>query len=243
MRNDPAQFLSSLGELYSIWPSFFYAIGVVIVAAISGAFWLGYALASSGKEGLIQQKLAAEATIDLYKRKLDVGSPSEASAKIESLSREVEKSQTLSQVENVVVAAGLTPQTTNPALLTANVKSPNERLRIVLEYSFFYRAIESAGWTKHRQVQLADLRDVITGQQITVPVVSCKLNGDDVWWGGENDSAGNLIQKCIKYRAKLRFIGSNNEEQIHPFFLLRTSIDERPYIVEVFEGRDLDMKS
>jgi len=32
MRNDPAQFFASLGELYSIWPNFFYAIGAATAA-------------------------------------------------------------------------------------------------------------------------------------------------------------------------------------------------------------------
>ncbi len=123
-------------------------------------------------------------------------------------------------VRNIILAAGLTPQTTSPVLLIADAKS---------------------AWLKPRQVLLSSLQEIIKGQQIRIPVVTAKLDGSEIWWGGENDSAGNLIQKSTKYRAQIRFIGSDNAEQTYRFCLLRTSLNEAPYIVEVFTEQDLDI--
>ena len=147
-------------------------------------------------------------------------------------------------VENIVLAAGLTPQTTSPVLLIADVKTANDRLRILVEYSYFSRGhMNWAGWLKSRQVLLADLPGTVRGQQIRIPIVTCKLDGSAMWWGGENDSEGNLIQKSHKYWAQLRFTGGKNEEQTYRFCLLRTSMSEAPYIVEVFTEQDLERKS
>jgi hypothetical protein len=145
-------------------------------------------------------------------------------------------------VDKIHIAAGMTPQTTVPVLLLSTAKTSNSRLRIVLEYSHFYTALGSAGWTAFRQITLADLKDVIAGQQINSHIATCKLDGSEMWWGGENDSSGNLIQKSIKYRAKIRFIVSGNDEQIFRFGLLRTSPNEKPYLAVVFTENDLEMK-
>jgi hypothetical protein len=147
----------------------------------------------------------------------------------------------ISHVENINLAAGLMPQTTSPVLLIANARTTNERLRIVVEYSSYHRSLGWAGWLKPRQVLLKNLQEIIKGQQIRITVVTCKPDGSEIWWGDESDSAGNLIQKSTKYRAQIRFIGSNNEEQVYRFCLLRTSMNEAPYIVEVFTEQDLDM--
>jgi hypothetical protein len=144
-------------------------------------------------------------------------------------------------VRNIILAAGLTPQTTSPVLLIADAKSANERMRILVEYSSFHRSLGWAGWLKPRQVLLSSQQEIIKGQQIRIPVVTAKLDGSEIWWGGENDSAGNLIQKSTKYRAQIRFIGSDNAEQTYRFCLLRTSLNEAPYIVEVFTEQDLDI--
>jgi hypothetical protein len=148
-----------------------------------------------------------------------------------------------SHVENIILAAGLTPQTTSPVVLIADAKTANGPLRILVEYTSFHRSLGWAGWLKSRQVLLTNLQEIIKGQQIRIPVATCKPDGSEVWWGNENDSAGNQIQKSTKYRAKIRFIGSNNEEQTFRFCLLRTSTNEAPYIAEVFTEQDLDMKS
>jgi hypothetical protein len=192
--------------------------------------------------GIIEKK---QATIDFYKQKFDGGLSNEASNKLAGLlPRETEKSQeAIAHVEVVALAAGLTPQTTTPVLLIAKAKTHHDRLRVVLEYSFFYRAMGSSGWTSPRQVQLADLKDIIRGQQLLLHVASCKQDGSDVWWGGESDLLGNLIQKSTKYRAQIRFIGSNKDEQTYRFLLLRTSMNEAPFIAEVFTEQDFDMKS
>ncbi|MGX9424039.1 MULTISPECIES: hypothetical protein [Bradyrhizobium] len=144
-------------------------------------------------------------------------------------------------VESVNLAAGMTPQTTAPVLLIANAKGGNDKLQIVVEYSSFHRSLGWAGWLKPRQVLLQNLQDVIEGQQIRVPVVTCNADASEVWWGGANDSPGNLIQKSTKYRAKLKLIGDEKEEQCFRFCLLRTSLTEAPYIVEVFTEVDLDI--
>lgn len=143
-------------------------------------------------------------------------------------------------VESVILAAGMTPQTTSPVLMIANAKSGNDKLQIVVEYSSFNRSLGWAGWLKPRQVLLQNLQDVIKGQQIRVPVVTCNTDASEVWWGGTNDGPGNLIQKSTKYRAKLKLIGDDKQEQFFRFCLLRTSLSEAPYIVEVFTETDLD---
>jgi hypothetical protein len=145
-------------------------------------------------------------------------------------------------VERITLAAGMTPQTTVPVLLIAEARSGNEKLQIVVEYSSFGRSLGWAGWVKPRQVLLTSLRDVIKGQQIRVAVVTCKDDGSEVWWGGDTDSAGNLIRKSTKYRARLKLIGDKAEEQHYRFCLLRTSLTEAPYIVEVFTEADLDIE-
>ena len=144
-------------------------------------------------------------------------------------------------VESITLAAGMTPQTTYPVMLTASVKGGNDKLQVVVEYCSFYRALSSAGWRKPRQVLLQNLQDVVKGQQIQIPVVTCNRDASEVWWGGVNDSAGNLIQKSTKYRAKLKLIGDDKQEQCFRFCLLRTSLTEAPYIVEVFTEADLDV--
>ena len=81
----------------------------------------------------------------------------------------------INHAENIILAAGLTPQTISPLLLIADAKTPNVRLRIVVEYSYLSRGhFGGPLWVKSRQVQLADLSGVIKGQQIRLPVVSCK---------------------------------------------------------------------
>src|SRR5882672_1468584 len=42
----------------------------------------------------------------------------------------------------------------------------------------------------------------------------------EVWWGGANHSSGNQIQKSTKYRAKLKLIGADKQEQCFRFCLL-----------------------
>jgi len=146
-------------------------------------------------------------------------------------------------VENINLAAGLTPQTTSPVLLIADAKTANKQLRILVEYSSFHRAIGWAGWVNPRQVMLADLSGVVRGQRISIPVVSCNSDASEVWWGQESDSNGNRIQKSNKCRAQLKFIGSDDTEQTFRFFLLRTSRNEAPFIAEVFTEQDFDIKS
>lgn len=144
-------------------------------------------------------------------------------------------------VENIQLAAGMTPQTTTPVLLLADVKASDSQLRVFVEYSSFHRALNWAGWVKPHQVQLAELSNVIRGQQLRIPVAHCKADVTEIWWGGEQDSAGNLIQKSIKYRAQIKFIGNDHKEQAYRFCLLRTSTTEAPYIAEVFTEQDLDL--
>jgi len=71
------------------------------------------------------------------------------------------------------------------------------------------------GWLKPRQVLLADLQGTTRGQQLRISVAHCKLDGSEIWWGGEHDSAGNLIQKSTKYRAQIKFIGDDHKEQTY----------------------------
>ena len=145
-------------------------------------------------------------------------------------------------VENIVLTTGMTPQTTSPVLLIADAKTANERLRVVVEYSSSYRALGSAGWMKSRNVLLADLKDVVKGQQIRVTVVTRAMDSEEIWWGEKNDLPANSIQKSTKYRGKIRFIGSTDEEQQFRFGLIRTSMKEAPYVTEVFTETDLDME-
>lgn len=141
-------------------------------------------------------------------------------------------------VENIYLVAGLTPQTTSTVLLLAQIKSPTARLRIVIEHSHHYRSLGSAGWTKPRQVHVADLKDLIKGQDIRITIASRNLESHDVWWGGEGDAAGNLITDA-KSRAQIRFIDDKNDEQFYRFFLIRTSFDKPPYGVEIFGENEL----
>jgi hypothetical protein len=94
-----------------------------------------------------------------------------------------------------------------------------------------------SGWVAPRQVQLADLKDVFTGQQIMIPVVtSAAPSGDSgtLMWGSADGPPVNAIQRSTKYRVRIRFIGTDGHEQkpLH-FLLIRTSSNEPPYLVNV----------
>jgi len=151
------------------------------------------------------------------------------------LDKQIEAPKILS---GIVVAASLTPQTTSPVLFWAKAVSPQDRLRIVLEYSRDFKSLSAAGWTATRQLVLVDIKDVIKGQEIRMPIVSCNTESGDVWWGRENDAAGNGIVSGIRYRAVLRFVASNHDEQISKLLLIRTNADKYPYIVAIFSEKD-----
>jgi hypothetical protein len=58
-------------------------------------------------------------------------------------------------------------------------------------------------------------------------------------WGGESDAVGNQIEKATRYRARIRFIASNNEEQTYRLGLRRTTVGES-HPVAVFTEHDLN---
>jgi hypothetical protein len=140
-------------------------------------------------------------------------------------------------VTDINIAAGLTPQTTSPVLLVGKVASNEERVRVVVDHSHYVTGMGWSGWSAPRQVEIADLKDVITGQQVMAPVVTSSSPSDNsanLTWGKANGPPGNIIQKGKKYRARIRFIGIGGHEQspIH-LLLVRTSADEFPYLVSV----------
>ena len=124
-------------------------------------------------------------------------------------------------------------------LLIADAKTTNKRLEIVVEYSSYVVAMNFEGWRKPREVD--QLEHVRQRRQIRVPVVSRATDGEELWRGDPNDRLGNLVEKGRKYRAQIRFIGDRTKEQVFRFGLLRTSMTEKPYIVEVFTEVDLQM--
>jgi hypothetical protein len=140
-------------------------------------------------------------------------------------------------VIGINIAAGLTPQTTNPVILIGKSAFTGPRLRIVLDHSHYASGMGWGGWTDRRQVELSDMKDIIIGQQINVPVVAYAASPDNsvnLMWGSANGPPVNAIQKGKKYRARIRFIGDDGHEQqpIH-LLLLRTSDEEPPYLVNV----------
>lgn len=93
-----------------------------------------------------------------------------------------------------------------------------------------------SGWVSPQQVEVEEIRDVFKGQQIKAAIVSFSSSSQELslMWGKAGGSPVHAIQKGKKYRAILRFIGSDGAEQSPIRFLLRrTSIDEPPYIVDV----------
>ena len=93
-----------------------------------------------------------------------------------------------------------------------------------------------SGWVSPQQVEVEEFRDVFKGQQIKVAIVSLSAPSQDstLMWGKPSGPPVHAIQKGQKYRAIIRFIGSDGTEQSPIRFLLRrTSIDEPPYIVDV----------
>jgi hypothetical protein len=142
-------------------------------------------------------------------------------------------------VEHLHIAAGMSPQGC-PALLLATVRKSMNQLTVLLEYSWYYTALSGAGWTSSRRVQLATLKNVIAGHQLSLPIVSTAIDHSSLWWGNANDETGNLIEKSKKYRAKIRFVDDNHDEQAFRFGLLRTCPDRPPYVVEVFTEADLN---
>ncbi|NEW92766.1 hypothetical protein [Rhodopseudomonas sp. BR0M22] len=142
-------------------------------------------------------------------------------------------------VEKIGLIAGIDRSTTTPVRLIAKAKTSTKRLKIAVEYSSFGRAVNWAGWHLPRQVLLQTVDDVMAGQDIRVVVVTCDAAATEVWWGGPNDREGNWVQKSKKHRARIKFVGDDGDVQYYAFGLLRTSLDEPPFIVEVITEADL----
>ena len=146
-------------------------------------------------------------------------------------------------VEDLTLAAGLTPQTLNPVLLIGIITHNEQSLRIILEHSRYVSGVNWSGWPKWCQLQLADLKDVFAGQQVRLPIVTCTPSPSNepeiLKWGAIDGLPVNDIQKGKKYRARIRFIGTDGREQkpFH-FLLIRTSSNEYPYLVNVTTESD-----
>ncbi len=101
-------------------------------------------------------------------------------------------------VEDINLAAGLTPQTSNPALLIGKIARNEQRLRIIVEHSHYASGMGWGGWVTPWQVQLDDLKDVFAGQQIRIPVVTSSSSSNDpgnLKWGSADGPPVNAIQK------------------------------------------------
>jgi hypothetical protein len=147
-----------------------------------------------------------------------------------------EKAQQKAYVTDINLAVGLTPQTITPVLLIGKAARKEQRLRILIEHSHYATGMGWGGWVSPQHVELEDLRDVYIGQPITVAIVCKSVSTQDLTlkWGRVDGPPVHAIQKEKKYRAVVRFIGSDGEEQTPLRFLLRrTSIDEPPYFVDV----------
>ena len=150
-------------------------------------------------------------------------------------------------IADIIIAAGVTPQTTNPVLLIGKAALNNIRLRIVVKHSHYVVGMGWSGWADPRQVELADMKDVIAGQQISVPVVSCLSptdNSTTLMWGAADGPPVNAIKNGTTYRAQIRVIAADgNEQQPIHFLLIRTTSDERPYLVNVTKETDFSFIS
>jgi hypothetical protein len=145
-------------------------------------------------------------------------------------------------VSDINIAAGLTPQTIHPVLLIGKSAFAGPRLRIVLEHSHYSSGMGWGCWTDRTQIELSDMRDVIAGQQINVPVVSCATSLEtsaNLMWGRASGPPVTAVQRGKQYRARIRFIGDNAYEQRPIYFILiRTSEEEPPYFVHVITEND-----
>lgn len=136
--------------------------------------------------------------------------------------------------------AAMTPSPTAPPVLLIGTAALNEkRLRIVVKHSHYVAGLGWANWVSPWQVELADLMDIIAGQKIIVPVVSCNstsVNSADLMWGPVDGALVNAIKNGTTYRAQIRIIAADGKEQqpIH-FLLISATIDERPYLVNVIK--------
>jgi hypothetical protein len=141
-----------------------------------------------------------------------------------------EKSKTY--VGEIHIAVGL-PPSTEPVLLIGYATRNEARLRIVVEYSYLVIAFGLVGWQARTLVEVADLRDIITGQKIMVPIVTASLHDKTakLMWGKSNGQLVNAIQKG-KYRARIRLIGIDGE-QSPKYFLLIAFADSDPNLIGV----------
>jgi hypothetical protein len=128
MHNDPVSFFTGLGQLYSVYPNFFYAIGVGTVAVILGAFWLGWQLQRSGKDGLREQVKAVEqqkAAVEEWRKF--------AMAKLETTEKEAkaatdEVAGLKKQIENNAPTLALTNSTTHLSVTLNRLVAANSEL-------------------------------------------------------------------------------------------------------------------
>jgi hypothetical protein len=130
------------------------------------------------------------------------------------------------------------PPSTEPVLLIGYATRNEARLRIVVEHSYLAVTLGFVGWHTLTPVELDDLRDVFTGQKIVIPIVTASPHDKPpkLMWGNHDGQFVNSIQKG-KYRARIRFIGTDGE-QPPEYFLLTALGNGDPALISV--TRDCD---
>jgi hypothetical protein len=138
-----------------------------------------------------------------------------------------------------IVVLDPTPQLLSPILLIGRMAQSGARLRIVLEHSHYLAGMGWAGWTDESQVVLGELKDVIAGQQIRMPIVyfSQQDCGESLIWGAPDGPPIDAIQKGKKYRARIRLIWGEASQQRPFHFLLtrRSNNDQSDPIIVITE--------
>jgi len=116
-------------------------------------------------------------------------------------------------------------QISDPVVLIGKVALNKTRLRVVVAHSHYCAGLGWAGWSDPWSIYLPDLKDIIVGQQIRVPVVSCRVPADkstDLIWGAADGDLVNAIKRGTTYRAQIRIIAEDgNEQQPISFLLIR----------------------
>jgi hypothetical protein len=131
---------------------------------------------------------------------------------------------------NVVVGV---PPSTDSVLLIGYATRNEARLRIVVEYSYLAVTLGFVGWHARTPVELDDLKDVFTGRKIMIPsaTVSPHDKPPKLMWGNHDGPLANSIQKG-KYRARIRFVGTDGE-QAPAYFLLTALGNGDPTLISV----------
>jgi hypothetical protein len=135
-----------------------------------------------------------------------------------------------------------------PQLVTyvADLISMGDRLRVFVDYSLQVpNTIGLSGWTNINRIQIADFKDYVRGQRLTVHVLSRYEDGNNknlMRWGAQEAEPPDNEHKFAlvnTYRARIVITGSDGKEQHRYFYIVRSATPDgtvTPFVVDAIKS-------